>query len=461
MVAVKLASVPRVVKVVTWNVNSLKARLPRVLEFLELHAARRRAAAGDQDGGGGLPGRRAAGRRATRCAHHSGRALGGRGDPRPRRRAASQPSSGLPGEVRGDEARWVEATVERHPLRQRLRHQRPRARHRDLRREARLLRGRGAARGAQLRDRDAARSSPATSTSPATTATSTTRWPSPGRRTSRRRSARASRRSSTPAGSSTPTAPARRRPLHVVGLPPGPLPPRPRAAHRLRARQRVARRRPDALLDRARLPQGRQAQRPRAARRRADGLTLAPLPAGRSTTIVVKVTATRAGAVDNRALVAAAGTDVRPANNASRAPVGDRRQGAALAHQARRGQARARRADRALHRRRGRVRGGGAWCAGLRRAAARHGLRGGGRRAVLRRACVLEGAAAPGRPAAHVRGARARRGRRPPVADQPRDGVRVGRRHAPRARLRAHPARARDTGWRCHGLARWRWPGSS
>ena len=51
------------VKLVTWNVNSLNARLPRVLEFLDDARARRRAAPGDQDRARRLPGRRAGGRR--------------------------------------------------------------------------------------------------------------------------------------------------------------------------------------------------------------------------------------------------------------------------------------------------------------------------------------------------------------------------------------------------------------
>ncbi len=99
------------VRVCTWNVNSLRARLPRVLEMLEKHAPdvvllQETKVAPDQYPDDGAAGRRLRVRPSQR------RALGGRRDPRalgPRPRPAS--AAGLPGEIRGDEARWIEADV--------------------------------------------------------------------------------------------------------------------------------------------------------------------------------------------------------------------------------------------------------------------------------------------------------------------------------------------------------------
>ena len=97
-------------KLVTWNVNSLKQRMPRVLELLEQHEpdivclqetkTTSEAFPVDELAQAGYVG-----------AHHSGgrwagvAVLG---------RAAAPPqdvASGLPGEVAQDESRWVEATV--------------------------------------------------------------------------------------------------------------------------------------------------------------------------------------------------------------------------------------------------------------------------------------------------------------------------------------------------------------
>ena len=57
--------------------------------------------------------------------------------------------------------------------------------------------------------------------------------------------------------------------LHVVGLSPGPLPSRPRPADRSRPRERGARPAAAVVRDRPRLPQGAEAVRPRAAPGRA------------------------------------------------------------------------------------------------------------------------------------------------------------------------------------------------
>ena len=97
-------------KLVTWNVNSLKARLPRVLEFLDEHRpdilcmqetkTLPEAFPADELAEAGYAG-----------VHHSGGrwagvAIVGRRDDPPQ-----DVTAGLPGEVAADECRWVEATV--------------------------------------------------------------------------------------------------------------------------------------------------------------------------------------------------------------------------------------------------------------------------------------------------------------------------------------------------------------
>jgi len=97
------------VKLVTWNVNSLKARLPRVLELLEAHAPDVVMLQETKCQPDAFPAAEleAAG---YRCAHHSGGrwagvALLARGvEP-------ADAAAGLPGEPAVDEARWIEATV--------------------------------------------------------------------------------------------------------------------------------------------------------------------------------------------------------------------------------------------------------------------------------------------------------------------------------------------------------------
>ncbi len=96
-------------KLVTWNVNSLTVRLPRVLEFLEQFvpdvALLQETKCADE----AFPAAelRAAGYHA---AHHSagrwaGVAVLARSLP-------TDVTAGLPGELRADEARWIEATVD-------------------------------------------------------------------------------------------------------------------------------------------------------------------------------------------------------------------------------------------------------------------------------------------------------------------------------------------------------------
>jgi len=97
-------------RLVTWNVNSLNVRLPRVLEFLEQHAPdvlcmQETRVEPDAfpvdafaDAGYG-------------CIHHSGGRWAGVAIIAREALQLLDESRGLPGEPVGDEARWVEATV--------------------------------------------------------------------------------------------------------------------------------------------------------------------------------------------------------------------------------------------------------------------------------------------------------------------------------------------------------------
>ncbi len=98
-------------KLVTWNVNSLKVRMPRVLELLEqlrpdvvcMQETKTEAAAFPADE------LAAAGYDAV---HHSaGRWAGVAIVARSELGGIADAVSGLPGELRDDEARWIEATV--------------------------------------------------------------------------------------------------------------------------------------------------------------------------------------------------------------------------------------------------------------------------------------------------------------------------------------------------------------
>lgn len=95
-------------KLVTWNVNSLKARMPRVLELLDRHSPDVMMLQETKCAPDAFPELEleAAGYRAV---HHSGGRWAGvailaREEPR-------DPAVGLPGEPAVDEARWIEATV--------------------------------------------------------------------------------------------------------------------------------------------------------------------------------------------------------------------------------------------------------------------------------------------------------------------------------------------------------------
>lgn len=98
-------------RLVTWNVNSLAARLPRVLELLSLHAPdvlclQETKCALDAFPVGEL---RAAGYEAV---HHSGGRWAGVAILARAGLAVEEGPRGLPGELRADEARWVEAVVD-------------------------------------------------------------------------------------------------------------------------------------------------------------------------------------------------------------------------------------------------------------------------------------------------------------------------------------------------------------
>ena len=99
------------VKLVTWNVNSLKARMPRVLEFLETQrpdvaCLQETKCDADAFPAGELL---AAGYRAV---HHSGGRWAGVAILARDGLDLGDPTAGLPGELVADEARWIEATVD-------------------------------------------------------------------------------------------------------------------------------------------------------------------------------------------------------------------------------------------------------------------------------------------------------------------------------------------------------------
>ena len=95
----------------TWNVNSLKARLPRVLEFLDIHrpdvlCLQETKASLDSFPHSDLKG---AGYVAV---DHSGGRWAGVAILAPAEHAPTDVQRGLPAEPRPDEARWIEATVQ-------------------------------------------------------------------------------------------------------------------------------------------------------------------------------------------------------------------------------------------------------------------------------------------------------------------------------------------------------------
>jgi exodeoxyribonuclease-3 len=98
------------VKIATWNVNSLRARLPRVLEFLDVVGPDILCLQETKTEADAFPDAelRAAGYEAV---HHGAGRWAGVAILAREGVGLENPSAGLPGELRADEARWVEATV--------------------------------------------------------------------------------------------------------------------------------------------------------------------------------------------------------------------------------------------------------------------------------------------------------------------------------------------------------------
>lgn len=97
-------------RIATWNVNSLAARLPRVAELLERHAPDVLLLQETKCDAAAFPAGdlAAAGYHAV---HHSAGRWAGVAIVARRELELAAPVSGLPGEQRPDEARWIEATA--------------------------------------------------------------------------------------------------------------------------------------------------------------------------------------------------------------------------------------------------------------------------------------------------------------------------------------------------------------
>jgi len=96
------------VKLATWNVNSLKARLPRVLELIDVHAPDVLVLQETKAEPGAFPALELSAAGYAAVHHSAGRWAG---VAILAREAPAGERAGLPGEPAGDEARWVEATV--------------------------------------------------------------------------------------------------------------------------------------------------------------------------------------------------------------------------------------------------------------------------------------------------------------------------------------------------------------
>lgn len=101
-------------RLVTWNVNSLKARLPRVLEFVAEHAPDVLCLQETKCDAAAFPHAELA-EAGYRAADHSGGRWAGVAILARDGLAIEDPARGLPGEPVQDEARWVEATIGTHP----------------------------------------------------------------------------------------------------------------------------------------------------------------------------------------------------------------------------------------------------------------------------------------------------------------------------------------------------------
>lgn len=98
-------------RLVSWNVNSLKVRLPRVLELLEEHRPDVVCLQETKCEAAAFPHEELAAA-GYRAADHSGGRWAGVAILAEDRLALEDPARGLPGEPVQDECRWVEATVE-------------------------------------------------------------------------------------------------------------------------------------------------------------------------------------------------------------------------------------------------------------------------------------------------------------------------------------------------------------
>jgi exodeoxyribonuclease-3 len=98
------------VKIATWNVNSLKVRLPRVLEFLGRHAPDVVLMQETKSDPEAFPAAELADAGYSAVHHSAGRWAGVAIVAR-EELGLADPVVGLPGELRGDEARWIEATA--------------------------------------------------------------------------------------------------------------------------------------------------------------------------------------------------------------------------------------------------------------------------------------------------------------------------------------------------------------
>jgi exodeoxyribonuclease III len=102
------------VRLATWNVNSLKVRLPRVLEFLAEHAPDAVCLQETKCEAAAFPHAELADA-GYRAVDHSGGRWAGVALLARDGLALEDPSSGLPGEPAEDESRWIEATIGSHP----------------------------------------------------------------------------------------------------------------------------------------------------------------------------------------------------------------------------------------------------------------------------------------------------------------------------------------------------------
>jgi exodeoxyribonuclease III len=98
-------------RLVTWNVNSLAVRMPRLLEFLELHLPDVALLQETKCAADAFPSRelRSAGYDAV---HHSGGRWAGVAILAREGLELRDPLAGLKGELMADEARWIEASVD-------------------------------------------------------------------------------------------------------------------------------------------------------------------------------------------------------------------------------------------------------------------------------------------------------------------------------------------------------------